>query len=113
MSNELQFQRRPRCRYSISALIVGSIQSAFLSTGRTIWAEALVPGITSVAICGAGGGVRPPPVCIDDNALGLRLAASRFCAGLDGERWVVFRCVGPDLLTIHGSTKYRCKHNDY
>jgi hypothetical protein len=77
LGHEIQFERVAGCRDAVGALVVCTIDGAFLGAGFVVGADGRVPGIVSVAVCGARGAfVGPAPVGVEDDFSGDGFAAA-------------------------------------
>ena len=100
-SLELETQGVARCLDTVGAGVVSAIECAVRRASCAIRAQSLVPGVTCVAVGGAGGGVEPTPVAVKHNALGLGRASAASSASGNRESRVLLRSKGPSLLSVH------------
>lgn len=103
-SLELQAQGIARCLDTVGTRVVGTIQRAVRRTSSTVRAKGLVPSVTGVAVGRSRSGVKPAPVAVKDNALGLG-CASAGRASRDGERGVLLRGECTSLLSLYDRTQ--------
>ena len=89
---------------TVSACVVSTIESAFLSASDGVRADASVPCVAGIAVRIAGGGVEPTPVSVEHDRAALG-GASALCADLHRECGVVLSRVSADLLTVDGGKK--------
>lgn len=88
---------------TVSACVVGTIESAVRCTSGAVRAESGVPCAASVAVGVTGGSVEPAPVSVEDNGTlhGRAAASSGTCSPF--ELRVGFSCLGTDLLSTGDS----------